>query len=234
MLNLLLISSCILFSRSAYFYLVLIMGFALCRFNVNRSKSLLIASFVFAWLPTIYYNYTSEYIYDVDIDNGILALILAISVIYNLKKKLWRKDIVFMVMEPILAVNFIYFAFTNTYLPVISQFMNWIIIFISFQVVVLAGKYFYAYYNYRIEPAKLKDFKQFVISLINVDASVGFNDLRNLAYDYSVNQSVSDSIVLEFDSLNTTMYDLVDPDNKLESKETTFQEIFESDGKNRK
>jgi len=159
-----------------HFWFLLFLAVAICRYRFNRYKFLLI----FALIGT-----TITGLFPIIIklnDPQVILLSFQIivtfwSLIYNIKKRIWKWDVVFFIMEPALLIILSYYFITGFPLTtVVNRLFYWISVYIVIQVLLILVKIFIAYkISYEAEDFR-KRLKLLISYLPHIEPSFGLGD----------------------------------------------------------
>jgi len=132
-----------------------------------------------------------------------LQIILSIiSLIYNIKNKLWNKDIVFIIMEPLFVVIFCLYYFIIPLKDIYVGIVNWSILYISLQFIGVCIKLIVGFYLSNHIENKLKRLKYLIYSIPRLEVSFSLNDLSFLGLEYAFHPLESDILIKESEFFN--------------------------------
>jgi len=158
------------------FWTLLFLAVAICRYRFNSNKIL----FVISIIGTLILSYP-KFIFFAGITVNIFLLfqffIGICSLFYNIKKRIWKWDIVFFIMEPALMIIFVYYFITGFPITtILYRLYYWISIYIVIQVILILAKIFIAYkISYKAENFR-KRIKLLISYLPHIEPSFGLGD----------------------------------------------------------
>lgn len=127
------------------FYGILFVAVCICRYRFNNNKGLFIFSIVLSIvisLPWVIRFFNIPFIVFLSVH----LLVSFINLIYLFMSKMWRKDIVLTVMEPLLFLSLSAFIFGLTPISYVqSRLYLWLYIYISYQAFLVLVKLIFAY-----------------------------------------------------------------------------------------
>ena len=128
------------------------------------------------------------------------GLICTISLIYNIKKEIWKEDVVFTFMEPVLIIILCGdFISTVLFGKIIIQLQNWLYIYIFSQILLVIVKIFLLYKMSGHARSITEKLKLILISIPDIRPSFGFNDLGVSGALYLYRPTNLDIIKKEFE-----------------------------------
>ncbi|MFC1477608.1 hypothetical protein ACFL6L_03970 [candidate division KSB1 bacterium] len=127
-------------------------------------------------------------------------LIGAASFFYSWYLRLWKRDVVFAFMEPILFIGLMGYSYFNFHMDKIFILIyNWISLYLVIQLVLLTAKVAaglrlsHAYFDWKMK------FRYLIWSFPRIKASFSLNDLSLLGVDHVINPSKPDYLLKELE-----------------------------------
>ena len=205
MLNILIISVPFICWNSGFFWTILFLSVAICRYRFNRNKILLYVSVIgtlsLTVLP-IYIKLPIEVVWLFQI------FVLSWSLIYYIIKRLWKRDIVFLIMEPFLLFLLGSYIIRRGFdLSFKVQIYTWLTVYITFQVLLVIIKILAAYkLAYKAEN-KRQRLKLLISYLPHIESSVGLSDFAvSGASLYFISPTPQSKMVDEIEHLRKIVY----------------------------
>ncbi len=199
-----------------YFYHSVFMVLAILRYKFNRSKSLLYLGILGVLLMEFYRpgifpfaNFQQVLLYQV--------FILVISSYYTFRKKLWRKDFIFAIMEPafvaLFGIYFIYVSFPglldiSPLAFMFSGMVRWAFVYGIVQLLLVVSKLVVGF-KYALElDSNQPRFKLLAYCLPKIEASFGINDLAFVSGSRFVPSTVDGRALKQFSTMATRINSL--------------------------
>jgi len=129
-------------------------------------------------------------------------IIVLWSLIYNIKVRIWKQDVVFFTMELILI-----FALGRTLAPnysiisIVQLLFKWTSLYITIQIILIVVKLFIGYRVSTAAEGKMKKLKLLIHCLPHIEASFALNDLSLMGVDRIIHPGISDVMLDEVEFL---------------------------------
>lgn len=184
-----------------HFWLLLFLSVSLCRYRFNLYKPLLIVSFtgtaILGFLPQIL-----RLSNPLEIMITFQVVITAWSLLYNLIHRLWKRDIVFLVMEPFLVIGLSRYFFNKFSSTIImTGLFNWLVVYITIQIILIVVKLSIGYQVSTVVEGKMKKLKLLIYCLPRIEASLSLNDLSAMGVNCAIFPGISNVMIKEVEFL---------------------------------
>ncbi len=153
------------------------------------------------------------------------------SIILNFKNKLWKKDIVFTIMEPAWHFAPCAYIFFTSFFYTYRITIYWLTIYISLQLVLVIIKLYIIVYTTSIIKDRNERLKLIIVTLPLIKSSFGFNDLNLVLESHIVHSTPLDILQKEIDFMSQrilaiTKYDI----NSLKKINRVYSEFRNKNG----
>lgn len=215
----LLVITLILFHVSGYFTYFVFSVLAFARFRLNNIKWLFVVGMVYTWVPLINYLLFGH-VY-ISFDRYLVGqiIITLISFAINIYRKMWRKDIVFTIMEPLFLIIFgTYLSPTMPFASIAMRLLSWIYAYIALQGVLVIIKLIISFDMAKDITGRFNKLKYFVRSLLKIKSSYGLEDLSLLDVNQVINSSGTNIMLKELDFLHQDLESLITSDEATSKK----------------
>lgn len=159
-----------------HFWVLLFLAVAVCRYRFNQDKTIFVTSIIGTLVLS---NPKFIFFAGITVKTFLLfQFFIGIwSLFYNIKKRIWKWDVVFFIMEPALMIIFVYYFITGfPVTTILNRLYYWISIYITIQVILIIAKVFIAYkISYKAENF-WKRLKLLISYLPHIEPSFGLGD----------------------------------------------------------
>lgn len=226
MINLLTILVPFILYDSGIFWILLFLSISFCRYRFNRNRSLFFTSFIGNAALGITLSIHPFY-YPLSTMAAFNIIIIVWSLIYNIKVRIWKQDVVFFTMELILIL-----ALGRTLAPnysiisIVQLLFKWTSIYITFQVILIIVKLFIGYQVSTVVKGKMKKLKLLIYCLPRIEASFALNDLSAMGVNCAIFPGISDVMIKEVEFLKKKVLALEMRDRDTYEKATKEHEDY--------